>query len=280
MTIKRCDLHTHSVFSDGTLTPAQIIAAAEQAGLSAVALCDHNTTAGLDAFLKAGINSPVMAIPGVEVTAQYKGKEIHVVGLFLKKPYDALNELLDAIQAKKEAANYNVWRKLTDAGYQISYENILQAGGASINRVHFAKELLRCGYVSSVDEAFDTLLDEDHGLYVPAERCDGFEIIALLRKLKAVPVLAHPFLNLSYEELREFLPQAKFCGLVAMETHYALFGPEKTHLAEALAQEFGLLPSGGSDFHGDNKPNIRIGVGKGDLCVPMEYCEFLQQIQK
>lgn len=278
--MKQCDLHTHSVFSDGTLTPAEILAEAERIGLSAVALCDHNTTAGLDAFLEAGARSPVTAVPGVEITAQYNGKEIHVVGLFLKKPYDRLNGFLAHIRQKKETANRNAYLKLTAAGYQISYETILKEGGENVNRLHFAKELIRRGYAASVDEAFKGLLSEEHGLYLPAERCDGFEVIAFLREISAVPVLAHPFLNLSYGQLQEFLPAAKDKGLLAMETYYPLFDAEQTRLAESLAAQYALLPSGGSDFHGANKPNIHLGTGKGNLCVPLQVLDAMAHISQ
>ena len=145
------------------------------------------------------------------------------------------------------------------------------------NRVHFAKELLRCRYVSSIDEAFRTVLDEEQGLYLPSPRVEGFKVIDLLHRIGAVPVLAHPFLNLTVSELREFLPEAKVHGLVGMETHYSTFSAEETVVADLLAEGHGLLPSGGSDFHGTTKPKIRLGIGHGTLAVPFAFCEALAQ---
>ncbi len=274
--MKTCDMHTHSVFSDGTATPAEIVQEAVRIGLSAVALTDHNTLAGLPAFLQAA-DKTVRAVPGVEVTADYEGDEIHIVGLFIETAaYAPLSNFLSIIQTRKKQANEDACERLIRAGYAISPERILHAEG-NINRVHFAKELMRCGYVASVDEAFEKFLAPEHGLYIPSRRLDGFEVIDCLRQLGIVPVLAHPFLNLNAARLQDFLPNAKKAGLVGMETHYSLFGETETQLAEALAQAYGLLPSGGSDYHGDNKPGNCIGTGYGDLQVPLSYLEHLEQ---
>ena len=128
----------------------------------------------------------------------------------------------------------------------------------------------------SVQEAFQTLLSKKHGYFIPPERIPVFEAIEYLRSLGAVSVLAHPFLNLTAEELRVFLPEAKQHGLTAMETHYSKFSPEETALARSIAREFDLAESGGSDFHGDVKPDILLGTGRGDLKVPAEFVSILE----
>ena len=198
-----CDLHTHSYYSDGTFSPAEIIAEAEQLGLSAVALCDHNTVDGIPAFLQAGETSPVFAVPGVELSTLWQGKELHILGLFL--PQESLAPLEAYTKdylARKEAGNRDLVDRLQKAGYEVDYE-VLQASTpkGKLNRAHVAAALAEKGYVSSIREAFDTLLKEDGDYYVPTERPQALEAIALLRSLSALPVLAHPFLDLSGEEL-------------------------------------------------------------------------------
>lgn len=268
-----CDLHTHSAFSDGTDTPTDLLRKAELIGLNAIALCDHNTLAGLPEFLSAAKDSNVIAAAGVEITAEFEGREIHIVGLLLPdEAYRPLSEFLDGVRRSKEAVYGELYQRLMDSGYDLSRERIFSIkNGASLNRVSFANELLRCGYVRSVKEAFSTVLSEKRGLYVPSKRADGLEVISLLSSLSVVSVLAHPFLNLDEQTLRRFLPEAKERGLVAIETKYSLFNEHETQLAEELAREHSLLCSGGSDYHGDNKPDISIGTGKGNLAVPVSF---------
>ena len=172
-------------------------------------------------------------------------------------------------------------QNLINAGYKIDYEKIKAgAGDGYINRVPFACELLENGYVSSTEEAMQGILSEEMGYYVPSVRPDAFEVIKLFKSVGAVPVLAHPFLNLTYDELLEFLPVAKEAGLIAIETDYSKFSEEEKKLAKELAEQYSLLRSGGSDFHGDNKPDIKLGEGRGDLFAPAEYAEKLYKASK
>ncbi len=167
--------------------------------------------------------------------------------------------------------------RLAAAGFAIDYPTVLAlADDAVPNRVHIALALLRGGYVQSTAEAFETLLAEGGGYYRPAEKANALEVITLLRLLGILPVHAHPLFDLTEAELRAFLPAAKAPGLMAMETIYALYSPQETRLAAQLAEEFKLLPSGGSDFHGTNKPDIALGRGKNNITVPFEIFERLR----
>lgn len=274
-----CDLHTHSHFSDGTCSPAEIIDMAVSMGLSAVALTDHNTAAGLADFLAAAEGKTIEAIPGVEISTQYGEKELHILGLFLPpEKFDTITAFLDGFNEKKEESNRNLIQALNRAGYALDYEALRQSHPqGTLNRATIAAALLEKGYAESVSEAFKTLLSKKSGYYIPPERLGVFEAIRFLRDLGAVPVLAHPFLNLKTEpELRAFLQEAVPHGLAAMETMYSSFPPEITALARIIAREFGLKESGGSDFHGQTKPHIRLGTGKGDLAVPAEFAEQLK----
>ena len=268
-----CDLHTHSAYSDGSYTPRQIIEEAKRLSLSAVALTDHNTIGGAREFAQAASEYGVEAVVGVEMSVGYGEKEIHMVGLFVsEEKYGQINEYLENIQLKKDIASYELYKALKAAGYDINYERIVSAGKkGSVNRVHFAKELIRCGYLSTISEGFDGILSEKHGFYKPAPRPDAFDVVDYFSSLGITPILAHSLLNLTYDELRAFLPKAKAHGLAAIETDYSKFTAEQTATAHALAEEFGLMKSGGSDFHGANKPNIALGTGLGELRVPIDY---------
>lgn len=277
--MKYCDLHTHSVYSDGTFTPEELIAAAKNADLAAVALTDHNTVAGLPAFLKAAEGTGVEPVPGVEFSTDYGQIELHILALFVKpEHYAPITELMDAMLRRKEESNIALVAALNRAGYRLDYDAIKgQTPNGQVNRAHIAAELFRLGYVESVQDAFKKLLSPKRGLYVPPKRIGSYEAIRFIKSLGAVAVLAHPFLNLDEEGLRTFLPEAVKAGLDGMETAYSKYSPETTALAEAIAAEFGLKNSGGSDFHGGNKPDIAIGTGRGDLSIPMKWLEDLRR---
>ena len=272
-----CDLHTHSTFSDGTFTPAELVAAAEEMGLAAVALTDHNTVAGLPEFLEAGRESPVETVAGVEFSTEYEGTELHILALWLEEAHFAeVTALLEDFRVRKEKSNEDLVAALAKAGMAIDYEAVKAAAGGYINRAHIAHELTRLGYTESIQDAFKTLLKPGAGFYTPPRRLDAFEAIRFIKSLGAVAVLAHPFLNLDEGQLRVFLRSAVACGLDAMETMYPKYDTETACLAGYLAREYGILPSGGSDFHGNNKPDIRLGTGKGSLRVPKQVLPALK----
>lgn len=277
-----CDLHTHSTFSDGTDTPSALVALAEEKGLAAIALTDHNTIAGLPEFLEAAKNKGVRAIAGTEFSTDYKGTELHVLGLFLQpEHFDTITALLEDYRLRKEQSNIDLVRKLNDAGYAIDYAAI-KAGTpkGQVNRALIAAELTRLGYTESIQAAFKQLLSPKCGYYTPPRRPSPFETIRFIKSLGAVAILAHPFLNLDEAELREFLTEAVPCGLDGMETLYSTYDEETTVLAKHIADEFGLLHSGGSDYHGGNKPHIQLGIGQGNLAIPYKLAENMEKCTK
>ena len=220
-----CDLHTHSTFSDGTDTPTELIKKAEQAGLAVIALTDHNSISGLTEFLTAAKESSVIAVPGTEFSTEYNGKELHIVGLFIKEEhFQNVNDFCENVRKSKENSNQILIDNLIRAGYAARYEELVDyAQSDNINRA----------------------------------------------------VLAHPFLDLSYEEVQTFLPEAKKYGLDAIETDYSTYDGYMTKCAKMLALKDDLLFSGGSDYHGKAKTLIRLGVGKGNLNIPLEYYKEL-----
>lgn len=276
---KLCDLHTHSIYSDGTHSPAQLISQTEQIGLCAVALTDHNTVAGLPDFLSAGENSRVDTIPGIEFSTDYLDTELHIVTLFVQpEHYAAITELTEEMNKRKQQSNLDLIARLNKAGYAISYERIKASmPQGEPNRALIAAELTRMGYTASNLEAFKTLLGTKCGYYHPPKRVGVFELIGFVRSMGMVPILAHPFLSIKETSaLADFLKKGAACGLQGIETRYSTFSPEQTLVLEEMAQQFGLSQSGGSDFHGENKPDILLGTGKGDLKVPISFLEDLR----
>lgn len=274
-----CDLHTHSCFSDGTYTPAQLLEKAEALGLGAIALTDHNTVKGLPDFLAAAPRYRVQAVPGVEFSTDYEGTELHILGLFIQPGYfDEITEKMADMQRSKEESNRDLVENLRRAGYDLSYDHICGKTLGQVNRAHIATELTTLGYTACVQEAFSTLLSAKRGYYIPPQRINAYEMIRYIRAIGAVPVWAHPFLSLKEESaLRRFLGPAKEAGLVGMEVLYPKFTEEQTRTAADLVREFDLLPSGGSDFHGEAKPDISLGSGRGSLNVPLSFLKALEK---
>ena len=272
------DLHTHSTYSDGTLTPDELVELALEAGISAVALCDHNTVDGLTAFLDAARGKGLEAVPGVEFSAEFEGREVHILGLFVEQErYSAIRELLAQVLERKERSNRVLIRNLEKAGICLDYDGLQSSmPGGQVNRAVIAAQMVRQGYCQSVKEAFRLWLAPERGYFIPPQRLDAMDVIRFIRSIGAVSVLAHPFLNLTDEQLPRFLEEAAKAGLDAMETCYSTYSPEQTRLAQTLAERYGLLSSGGSDFHGENKPDIQIGRGRGNLQVPSEYLESMK----
>lgn len=276
---RTCDLHTHSVFSDGTFTPAELIDAAIESGLSALALTDHNTVSGLEDFLFAAEGKLLDIVPGVEFTTADNGTELHILGLFIRPDsFEQIKQYINKASILKEESNYKLVHKLREHGYDIRYVDILENSKGHVNRANIAAELLKKGYIKSISEGFDTILSKSYGLYEPPERLSSTETISFIRSIGSVAVWAHPYIHMDFDQANEFLPRAKAAGLQGMETIYSLYDEETTRRAKEVAAHFGLCESGGSDFHGANKPDISLGKGKGNLTIPYAFYEQLKSL--
>ena len=276
--MKTCDLHTHSTFSDGTKTPGEIIDECVKIGLSAVALTDHNTVNGLFDFMNHAKGKPIECVGGVEISTDYKDKDVHIVGLFLtEEMFEKVDAFLEISNARKTESTINLIRALSKDGYKIDYDEIRSTHSGQINRAVVAAELLKKGYIPDIKSAFKTLLHENGGYYQPPKRVASEEAIEFLSSIHAVSVLAHPYLTFDADEAEEFLKMAVPNGLRAMETRYSTYSDEISIHASETAKRFSLLESGGSDDHGDNKPHIRLGTGMGKLCVPYGFYEKMRE---
>ncbi len=256
------DLHVHSNASDGTFAPAEVVRLAGEGGLKALALTDHDTIDGLAEAVAAGAAYGVEVIPGIEVSARYPGGTMHILGLDIEYGNGHLGERLAVLQGARAERNPQIIAKLNALGFPISLEQVARISGAGqMGRPHIARALMEAGYVSSIQEAFDLYLSYRGKAYVSKFRFPPEEAIAMIREVQGVPVLAHPFtLGLgSARALKNTLEELTAVGLAGIEAIYAEHTPEQEALYLRLARELGLLVSGGSDFHGDNKPEIVLG---------------------
>lgn len=277
----RCDLHTHTSHSDGSYTPVELAREASEKNLI-IALTDHNTVTGLPEFLKEAESLDLTAIGGTELSTVYGGREFHLIGLFIEPEYyDRVESLCKEYHRLKEASNIDLVEKLNMAGYKLDYSEIKKRNvKGNVNRAHIAAELKKWGYVSSIFDAFDRLLDEKCGFYIPPKRLELTDAIAFLRGIEALPVLAHPLKDIEAPELRAMLPELINSGLIGMETMHSSYSEEKVAISKQIASEFSLLESGGSDFHGSIKPGIMLGVGKGNLDIPVDVYNKLLEKKK
>lgn len=267
------DLHTHSTFSDGTFTPLQLVKYAEEKGLKAFAITDHDTTEGIKEA--KSIETNVEVISGVEISTRYDKKEIHIVGLYVNENDADLNKQLKYYREKRVTRNFEILEKLNSLGVDITIDDVKEScTGDVISRAHIAKALVSKGFVGSYTEAFDRYLGDNKCAYVPRETLNYEESMELITKAGGVPVLAHPLLyKMSDTNLENMMVKLRQKGLKAVEVYYSTHSNSDTQHVMAMANRVGLIYSGGSDFHGATKPKIDIGTGMGKLAVPYEILE-------
>ena len=270
--MKYCDLHNHSTVSDGSFTPGELVAYACEKGIGALALTDHNNMGGMDELLEWGKKMDLTVVVGSELTTDYHGKEIHLLALFINEKnrhmiQDFLNEQLE----NKKESNLILEKNLQAGGYNISLKELHEKYGVNLNRAHFARELVDKGYFETTDVAFSSVLKSGNGFYIPPQRLDFVEAIKLVREWGCVPVMAHPLLSVTREELEDVLPSAVESGLVGMEVYYPRFDTEMQNYLHSLCQKYNLIASGGSDFHGKMKSQGDLNEAK----APYECYERL-----
>ena len=270
------DLHTHSTFSDGTFTPLQLVKYAEEKGLKAFALTDHDTTERVKEA--KSIETNVEVISGVEISTRYDKKEIHIVGLYVNENDADLNKQLKYYREKRVTRNFEILEKLNSLGVDITIDDVKEScTGDVISRAHIAKALVSKGFVGSYTEAFDRYLGDNKCAYVPRETLNYEESMELITKAGGVPVLAHPLLyKMSDTNLENMMVKLRQKGLKAVEVYYSTHSNSDTQHIMAMANRVGLIYSGGSDFHGATKPKIDMGTGMGKLAVPYEILEKIR----
>ena len=277
--MKYIDLHVHSTCSDGTFTPAGLVSYAVQKGLAAIALTDHDTVEGLEEASAAAVGTGLELVPGIEFSTEYKERDIHILGLDIQPKQTDFAKHLKAFQDSRDARNEEMTLRLQNLEHiPITMEALRSAyGDAVLTRANFGRWLFEHGYVRSIREAFSRYIGDDCPCFVPRKRTDPRQAIALIRNAGGIPILAHPLLyHLTDTELEELVRYLKEAGLQGIEAIYS----SNTGLDESsirrLARKMNLKISGGSDFHGKNKPLLDLGSGKGNLKIPYEVLEQLR----
>jgi 3',5'-nucleoside bisphosphate phosphatase len=287
------DLHIHTKASDGALSPIEVIALARRYHLNAIAIADHDTLDGVravvDAGIPTGIPNDIEFITGVEISADppldYElNGSFHILGYGFQLDHPQLNTVLAEQQAARQNRNPLICEKLQQLGVQLTYDELKKRfPDVQLARPHIARLMIEKGYVKTINEAFDRYLHKNQSAYVEKKRIGCAHAIQLIHDAGGVSVLAHPFyVDLpSHQTLREFVIHLKKIGLAGIEAYYPDHSVDcvKTYLA--LADELDLIITGGTDFHGAIKPDIQIGIGKGDFKVPYHiYEDLLQEIKR
>ena len=276
--MRAIDLHTHTCKSDGSYTPTELVDYAAEKKLTAVAITDHDSIEGLDeavahaaALKKRGLPS-VEVIPGIEFSTKYEKQDVHIVGLYISYEKEEFQNALGDFVDSRVTRNIKMCENLQSAGIDITYEKLLAMyHDAVITRAHYASYLLEHGYVKSRQDAFARYLGDHTKYFVPREKVTPSQAVELILKADGVPVLAHPPLyHMGSDRLEALVSCLKADGLMGIEVFYSTYSNQDVRDMQRLADKYDLLVSGGSDFHGANKPGLDLGCGYGKLFVPEE----------
>ena len=272
------DLHVHSKASDGTFTPTELVEEAKRAGLSALALTDHDTTDGIAEAMTAAKDAGIELIPGVELSTEYEGTEVHVLGLYIDVNNAGLQKQMADFRASRDNRNVYMLEKLRAEGFDITQEALEEKfPDAVITRAHIARYLLDKGYIPDMKTAFSEYIGDGCRCYVGRPKVTPMDAVDYILAAGGIPVLAHPVLyHMGRPQLLRMIREMKEHGLAGMEAIYSENTPADEQDLKALAGAEGLLITGGSDFHGTNKPDIRLGVGRGKLYIPYSILEKIK----
>ncbi len=279
---KTVDLHTHSTASDGSFSPEALVREAVTAGVSAIALTDHDSVGGVEQALQAGEQTGMEVIPGVELSTDYAKEEVHVVGLFIDHENQALKAQLHRFVEERDGRNVKIIAKLQKTGFDISVEAVYSRNPDSvISRPHIARYLVETGQAPDVQWVFDHYVAAGKSCYVERYKITPVEAVGVIHAADGLAVLAHPCLyHLQEEVLLRMVGEMKEAGLDGIEALYARNKSGDEERFRKIAADYGLLLSGGSDFHGASKPDIKIGTGRGALCVPYELLARMKEVRK
>lgn len=280
--MKYIDLHVHSNASDGSLTPSELVNCAVYKNLSAFALTDHDTVAGITEALDEAnrINATsasgeklITVIPGIELSAEYYGRDIHILGLNIDYQNEVFLNQIEHFRKTREERNQKMIALMQENGFNITQELIEKRFGTDtvITRAHYAILMIEGGYVKDKDTAFKKYLNPGCSCYVPRTKVNVFDAVKLILSANGKPVLAHPLLyKLSEQELDKLVDLLSQNGLLGIEAIYSANKWNDEAKMKSLAKKYNLFITGGSDFHGTAKPNLEMGTGYGNLQIPEE----------
>lgn len=280
------DLHVHTNCSDGSMTPSEVVQQALDLGLAAIAITDHDTVAGVkeakDYVIEHNCSDQLEIIPGIEISAEYKGKDIHILGLYLDETNEALNDKLTNVLKERDMRNETMAQRLREDGIDIHVKDLTYGEpDGVITRAHFARFLKEHHYVKDNAEAFTRYLGYDTKYYVPRTYMSPADAISIIKEAGGIPVLAHPLLyGLKLDELDTLVAYVKDLGIVGIEAIYSANTGLDEGIVRRYVNKYDLLMTGGSDFHGINKPLISLGTGRGNLKIPETLLDNLKEWKK
>lgn len=267
----------HSTFSDGSLTPKQLVERGRDVGLTAMALTDHDCTDGIDLFFSACGDQKPVGIPGVEISANVQRGTMHILGYFIDHKDSELQSVLQRIRNGREVRNKEILEKLNNLGLELAWKEVKAfAAEDVVGRPHFALAMKAKGFVASKTAAFDLYLAKGKPAYADRFRLSPADSMSAILNAGGVPVLSHPFtLDLDRRALRQFVGELKDVGLKGIEAYYSEYSREQHQEYMALARDFELAVTGGTDFHGEINPRIELGRGFGSLNIPDDLVDAL-----
>jgi predicted metal-dependent phosphoesterase TrpH len=272
----KADLHLHTTASDGRLSPQELVHKAGHLGLEVIAITDHDSTAGIPSALAAAKNFPdLLVIPGVEIDTDIPDHDVHILGYFIDYRNVEFTSSLDRLRNSRYDRGQKMVARLAELGIMIDWERVLElASGGTIGRPHIAQAMLERGYISSFKEAFAQYIGRNCVAYIKRAKVTPLEAVALIIRANGLPFLAHPA---DIQNLGSFVHQLQKAGLVGIEVYYAHYSPDTVERLRILANKSGLIPSGGSDYHGlDNT----IGAEIGTIDIPRESVDQLTTLGK
>jgi len=261
------------------MRPSELVTHAWENGLSALAVTDHDTIDGIPEALETGRKLGIEVLAGVEISVDFE-PEMHLLGYFFNNSYLNIESVLEKLRLKREERNPRMIKKLNELGFDITLEEVAsEAKGRVVARPHIASVLYKKGYVSSIRDAFDRFISAGKPAFVNKDKLTPEEGIAEILKAGGIPVLAHPiYLGLTLEKLDKLVGALVEAGMKGIETYYVEHTQDDTGNLLRLAIKHDIIPTGGSDFHGSFKPDIKIGTGRGNLFVPYEVLERMKKI--
>lgn len=273
------DLHAHTTESDGSFTPEELILEAKRVGLSAIAITDHDTISGIAKAAPIASECGIELIPGVELSTDYYGKEVHVVGLYIDPENKNFVSRLNEFKEKRENRNAEMVAKLQNEGFAISMEALkAENPDCVITRGNIARFLYEHGMLPSIQTAFEKYIGDHCPCFVDRFKISSADGVRLIKEAGGTAILAHPLLyHMSDTTLQGLIDEMKSAGLDGMEAIYCTYTPSEERQMKELARQNGLLLSGGSDFHGKTKPNLNLGTGYGKLYIPYEILEKIKE---
>lgn len=277
--MSRIDLHLHTTHSDGSFSTRDVMTFAKQAGLTALAITDHDIVEGIAEATAIGAELGIEVVPGVEISSRLGGSELHILGYFLNWTDPLLAQRLSTLRDSRHTRNPKIIQRLNELGIPMTYEEVRAlAGTESVGRPHIARLLMEKKFVTSAKEAFDRYLANGRPAFVDRELPEPVEAVQWIREAGGVPVLAHPtWVRTSADGLRTLVRELKAAGLGGIEVHYSTHTPSQTTEYLELAKQCDLLVTGGSDFHGVTKPDIEVGIGRGQLKVSDKLLDPLRK---